>query len=163
EVKVKREQEVADKARADAENARWAADIAARNQQAASELQAADVLRRLWRPGQTLHVYFLDGAVDLQGRVLARAADWTKYGNIRFERTDDRNAPVRVSFRESGANYSFRGRDVLQVSIKEPTMMLGGPFDRADFFSRAVLREFGFTLGLLNETNNPNANIPWNL
>jgi hypothetical protein len=111
----------------------------------------------LWENGARLRVRFLGGTKSVHEAVKKRALEWTRYANIHFEFvTDpDAKAEVRVSFDPAGGSWSYVGTDALAVPDKEPTMNLGW----VDF---NVVHEFGHVLGLIHETNNPNANLPWN-
>jgi hypothetical protein len=126
-------------------------------------LTGAGVKGKLWLAGQTLHIRFLDGDPVVQTKVAESAQKWTTYGNIRFAFDNDPEAQIRISFKASGS-WSYIGTDALIVPQSQPTMNLGWltPEDDAMAYDRVVLKEFGHALGLINEFQNPNANIPWN-
>jgi len=118
----------------------------------------------LWKAGQTLRIFFLNGTQIQREKVVNIALEWTKYANLKFKFIGDAgSADVRITF-EKGGTWSYVGTNCLAIPHDQPTMGLSIsvakavlPFDRT-----AILREFGHTLGLLNEEQNPNGNIKWN-
>lgn len=127
-------------------------------------LPGAGVKAKLWQPGQTLRIRFVDGEADLHQRVQTYALEWTQYANLHFAFTSDpaAEADVRISFAEPGA-WSYVGTDARVIAQSQPTMGLGWltTISSEEEFKRIVLREFGHMLGMINEFQNPNANIPW--
>jgi serralysin len=118
----------------------------------------------LWPNGSTLHARFLDGSPALHKRVADAAKEWSKYANLYFDfGSTDPDAPIRISFKQDGA-WSYRGTTALTVKPNEPTMNFGWLTETSpdEDLRRVVLHEFGELLGLVNETQNPNARIPWN-
>lgn len=118
---------------------------------------------KLWKPGTTLHVSFLDGSARQQSFVSRFAPIWSAYANIKFEFGNNPAAELRVSFKEDGS-WSYLGTDALTVNAKMPTLNFGWLIDstedtQADY---VILREFGHVLGLQNEHRNPLETIPWN-
>ncbi|MFN8464033.1 MAG: CHAT domain-containing protein [Caldilineaceae bacterium] len=126
--------------------------------------KGAGVKSKLWKPGRTLRVRFLDGDPVLWRRIEAAAQEWTRYANIYFQFGDDPSAEIRIAFDASTGNWSYVGSDALLIASPMPTMNLGGlNMTISDQALRgAVLSVFGHALGLINEQNNPNADIPWN-
>ena len=119
---------------------------------------------KLWPNGSTLKVTFLDGDTALQNKVKAIAQEWIQYANIRFDFGAHRQPDVRISFREPG-DWAYVGTDGRLIDQRSPTINMGSlnaqsPNDHLRF---TVLREFGHALGLINENNSPNADIPWNI
>jgi hypothetical protein len=129
-------------------------------------VDSIDQRHGFWRPGQQLRILFMDGDPAVQEKVFGIATQWTSYANIQLERRNDpQNDPqaeVRVSFKERGF-WSRLGTWALTVSGGQPTMNLGWlTRDSSDEeYERIVLHEFGRALGLLDERNNPKANINW--
>lgn len=120
--------------------------------------------KKLWAAGETIKICFLNGNSLQKEKVRSIAPEWTKYANIKFEFIDDaKNSNIRISFGDD--TWSFLGTDCLAISVNQPTMSLSvSPKTAVLFFDRnAILREFGHALGLLNEVQNPNANIQWSI
>ncbi len=122
----------------------------------------AAVTGKLWRPGRTLHVRFLDGDPRIHARVAQFAAQWSAHANIVFAFDNDPNAEIRISFRHQGS-WSYIGTDALVIPPSQPTMNFGWltlatPNDE---IQRVVLHEFGHALGCIHEHQNPATEIPW--
>jgi Caspase domain len=122
------------------------------------------VAAKLWRPGQTLRVRFLDGDPRVRRKVASTAQMWTKYANIPFKFDFDHaaDAEIRVSFTRSGT-WSHIGTDCLHIPQDQPTMNFGWLTRSSPDteIRRVVLREFGCALGLAMAHQSPVANIPW--
>lgn len=119
---------------------------------------------KLWKPGQTIRVRFLDGAAIQKSKVESIAHRWEQYANIRFQFTPDPAAEIRISFAESGS-WSSIGTDALHPYFNgKPTMNYGWlkPDTRDEEYSRVVLHEFGHALGAVHEHQNPAGGIEWN-
>lgn len=119
---------------------------------------------KLWEPGTTLQVRFLDGAEPLRSLVESTAKQWTEFANLKFEFNDAPDAPIRVSFKEFGS-WSYLGTDSLRLAgTDEPTINFGWLADTnkpADQ-QQVILHEFGHVLGLQHEQGNPASTIRWN-
>ncbi|MCI0702146.1 MAG: hypothetical protein L0241_13770, partial [Planctomycetia bacterium] len=113
---------------------------------------------KLWRQGETLRVRFLNGDRGVQKQVMEIAAGWSKSapGGVLFKQSEDQDSEIRISLRPGGGNSSFIGTDALAVPVSHPTMFLEPNSAR-----ETILRNFGFALGLITETNNPNCMIEW--
>ena len=111
---------------------------------------------KLWQAGSTIRIRFLGGQPATHEQVKAIAAEWTKYANVRFEFVKSGEAEVRVAFEPSRGSWSFLGTDALGIPQDSETMNLGF------VDQRTVLHEFGHVLGLVEEHQNPKANIKWN-
>lgn len=118
---------------------------------------------KLWRSGQTIRIRFLDGDPTLQERVMTIAYRLTEFAYLHFEVVREGDTEVRISFKEAGS-WSYMGLDALVVAQDQPTMNFGWFTPQLDETGarQVVLREFGHMLGLVNEHQNPNANLPWN-
>ncbi len=128
-----------------------------------SELQIAALTGKLWKPGRVLRVRFLDGDPRIADRCIPLAKTWEKYANLKFEFGSDPNAEIRVSFKYRGS-WSFVGTDCLAVPQDEPTVNFGwlDSDTPQDEYARVVVHEFGHTLAMIHEHQNPSATIPWN-
>jgi len=117
---------------------------------------------KLWKPGMTLRVRFLDGDPVVQQRMQPFAHEWSKYANIQFDFGNDPNAEIRISFRQRGA-WSHLGTDALGIARNQPTMNYGWltPTMADDEYARVVVHEFGHVLACIHEHQNPVADIPW--
>jgi serralysin len=130
-----------------------------------SQTRAAALRKKLWQPGRTLRLRFLDGDPTVQKKVVTFAQEWMQYAHITFAFGNDLNAELRISFLQAGS-WSLTGNDALdpRVPKQQPTMNFGW-LTRAtpnDEVRRVVLHEFGHALGLIHEHQNPAMTIPWN-
>ncbi len=111
---------------------------------------------KLWKPGQALRIRFLDGTPEQRAQVIPLAREWTRYANIRFVFGDDPDAEIRISFDPGMGAWSYLGTDALNIARNEATMNLGW------IDGSSVLKQFGHLLGLINEHQQPNADLGWN-
>ncbi|MEM7533673.1 MAG: hypothetical protein AAF639_15930 [Chloroflexota bacterium] len=122
----------------------------------------AGITGKLWKPGRTLRVRFMDGDPQIQERIVNVSREWMSYAYIRFEYGNDPDAEIRISL-QPGGSWSYIGTDNL-VLPKERATMGYGWFTHStppEEYSRTVLHEFGHALGCIHEHQNPAVNIPW--
>lgn len=132
----------------------------------ASAFEAAAVKSKLWKPGRTLTVCFLDGLPEVQSKVEHYAHQWEQYANIKFRFIQGTDAVIRISFNEDGS-WSALGTDALVEEFfpkNSPTMNYGWltPQSPEDEYSRVVMHEFGHALGMIHEHTSPAHGINWN-
>lgn len=123
---------------------------------------------KLWKPGRTLKIRFMDGSATQKRRVEEHALEWTKYANLRFDFGDHDDAQIRISFTFApGESWSAVGTDSLVRSafpLAEPTMVFGWLEDHTkdSEYSRVVLHEFGHAIGCIHEHQTPLGGLRWN-
>jgi hypothetical protein len=133
---------------------------------APSPFEMAVVRSKLWRPGRTLKISFLDGDPAVQRKVIAKAKRWMLHANINFDFGTHPDAEIRISFAQQGS-WSAIGTDALVREFfapNEPTMNYGWltPTTPNNELTRVVLHEFGHALGCIHEHQNPAGGIQWN-
>jgi hypothetical protein len=124
--------------------------------QLGSTLRAVFEFRKMWVNGSTLRVQFLEGTPAEQALVREQAGWWTRYANMAFAFTDAADAEVRVAFDPADGAWSYVGTDCSSVPRGEPTMNLGF------LDGGTAAHEFGHTLGLGHEHQNPQGGLRWN-
>ena len=122
----------------------------------------AALTAKLWKPGRTLRVRFLDGDPVIQQRLQPFAQIWSQFADIKFTFGNDPDAEIRVSFAQQGS-WSYIGTDALSIPKNQPTMNFGWLTQATgdDEYSRVVTHEFGHAIGCIHEHQNPAADIPW--
>jgi hypothetical protein len=125
--------------------------------------EAAADARKLWKPGRTLRVRFLNGKAAVQRKVAIVAKQWMQYANIQFDFGDHPQSEIRITFTSEGS-WSYVGVDALLIPQSQPTMNFGWLHSNTpnEEYSRVVLHELGHALGLIHEHQNPADGIPWN-
>lgn len=125
----------------------------------------AVVAKKLWKPGRTLRVRFMDNPPKkVREKIEQYAREWEKHANVRFVFGNDPKAEIRITCTPGIGSWSYLGTDALTIPKNKPTMNYGW-FTEATpdtEFSRTVLHEFGHALGCIHEHMNPTGSIPWN-
>ncbi|HEX7240718.1 MAG TPA: M12 family metallopeptidase [Longimicrobiaceae bacterium] len=124
---------------------------------------AALRLSRRWSVGKQLRVRFMNGDPLLQERVFNTALEWTKHANVRFVRSGDADAEIRIAFTTDSASWSFLGTDAERRPLDKHTMQFGwlDASSTPATVRAVVLHEFGHALGLVHEHQQPGSSIPW--
>ncbi|HEY7769218.1 M12 family metallopeptidase [Longimicrobium sp.] len=120
---------------------------------------------KLWKPGRTLRVRFLDNPPPrVREQIEKYAHQWEHYANIKFSFGTDPNAEIRITCTPGQGSWSYLGTDALTISRSKPTMNYGWFTEQTaeSEFSRTTLHEFGHALGFIHEHMSPAGNIPWN-
>src|SRR5918995_148791 len=110
--------------------------------------------KKLWKPGRTVRVRFLEGKPAIQSRVKQFAEEWMNYVNIRLEFVNTGHAEIRIAFQDDGS-WSAVGTDALVLGFfrrDEPTMNYGWLTEESTDaeYSSVVLHEFGHALGCVH-------------
>ena len=120
---------------------------------------------KCWPRGTVLKVHFAQAAPALRERTLHAARQWLVPGvQLDIVETDDpHDAPLRLTFRPRAGNWSYVGRDCLEIRGGQPTMNLGDVSLESsdDDFNSLVIHEFGHALGFVHEHVHPDARIRW--
>jgi serralysin len=124
--------------------------------------QAAILLHNRWPDGSQLRVAFLNDPYGLKDEVLSIANEWHTRGhaNVRFVESDVATSNVRVTF--TGAGYwSLIGTQANQQP-GQATLCLGFTSSPSTtILRRTVLHEFGHSIGLIHEHQQPVSTIHW--
>jgi hypothetical protein len=123
---------------------------------ASPAVRAAILFAKRWVNNSTLRVRFLGGTAAQQKVVKDFAPKWSDFANIRLDFNNAPDAEVRIAFDPSDGAWSYIGKDCLGIPLNQPTMNLGWQDEGV------VLHEFGHTLGLIHEHQNPLGGINWN-
>jgi hypothetical protein len=114
------------------------------------------VFRKLWINGSKLHVRFMGGTSAQQAIAKEQALWWTPHANLTFEFNNAPDAEIRIAFDSSDGAWSYIGTDCQTIPRNQPTMNLGF------LDGGTAAHEFGHTIGLAHEHQNPAGGIEWN-
>jgi hypothetical protein len=126
---------------------------------------------KLWDPGTTLVIQFLDNPVEqkLLQAVSRFARNWEKYANLRFVFVPAGKTPqdlgfdraeIRISFKEK-ASWSFIGKDCVHSPAERSMGLKLTAASKPVEIQQTVLHEFGHALGFIHEHQSPAAGIRW--
>jgi serralysin len=124
--------------------------------------QAAILLHNRWPDGTELRVAFLNDPYGLKNEVLSIANEWHSraHANISFVESNAANSNIRVTFTGSGY-WSLIGTQA-SGQPGRPTLCLGFPSAPSTTqLHRTVLHEFGHSIGLIHEHQQPVSSIHW--
>jgi len=132
--------------------------------------------RKLWTPGQTITVEFMDGAPELHALVIkyvlemrlnlnyvwSAAGQPNSGGTASLPPTRD-HAMVRISFEREGS-WSYLGQDALLIPPKDPTMNFGWldwALEEENFVEaeRVIQHEWMHFLGMRHEQEHPDCRL----
>ncbi|TKC13205.1 peptidase M12 [Pedobacter polaris] len=124
--------------------------------------RGATIKAKQWPNRSIIKVSLNGSTLAIRNKVIQYASEWEKYANIDFQFvTNDRTAPIRVSFGATG-HWSYMGTDAKLISSRNPTMNLQFTNANTDEdIRRVATHEFGHALGMIHEHQHPNVNIPW--
>lgn len=135
----------------------------------AGPVSAAIEVGKRWANGKVIHVRFMNGDAVQRAKCEANAHRWEEFANIKFAFDDTDTAGLRVAFYDGAAwndqgSWSYVGTDALIVPHTEQTINFGWLDKNTDDgeWQRVVVHEFGHSLGLDHEDQQPAENIKWN-
>ena len=118
--------------------------------------EAIVLFRKLWPNGSTIRVRFLEGNSEQRQLAMLQARWWSDHANLRFVLSDAADAEIRITFDPNDGAWSYIGTDCRGIPRGQPTMNLG--FQDGG----TSAHEFGHTIGLAHEHQNPQGGIQWN-
>jgi Astacin (Peptidase family M12A) len=118
-------------------------------------VRAMSPIGKAWMNGSTLRVRFMGGTAAQQKKAREQAGWWSD-ANLVFDFNDAPDAEIRITFDANDGAWSFMGTDCRDIAAREPTMNLGF------LDGGTAAHEFGHTLGLAHEHQNPAGGIQWN-
>ena len=119
-------------------------------------MRAIIVIRKMWPNGSTLRVRFMSGTHEQQTLAQEQAGWWSEHANLKFDFNNAADAEIRISFDPSDGAWSYVGTDCLNIPKNQATMNLG--FQDGGTSGH----EFGHSIGLGHEHQNPAGGIEWN-
>ncbi|MCC7600964.1 hypothetical protein IGS61_25985 [Janthinobacterium sp. FW305-129] len=114
--------------------------------------------RKYWAAGATIRIGFIGGTAEQRKMVESIAPEWTRNTSLSFIFTPLlEESDVRVGFDPNRGSWSYQGTDALGLPKTAPTINL------AWMKKNYILHEFGHVMGLIEELQNPEANIQWDV
>ncbi|MNJ32995.1 hypothetical protein D3C77_276740 [compost metagenome] len=129
-----------------------------------TQIKQAQPKPKLWTPGQTLRISFVNIRGDVSKKAIYDiACEWLKYAYLHFELVDDKDASaeIRINAFEEGHEYTEADWDDEDSNDIDSNMTISwvpdDPNSAAD-----ILRQTGSILGMEIAQFHPDATIPWN-
>ena len=116
-------------------------------------LTAVGAKNKWWPTGSVLKVGFMGGSQSAQTAVKTNCVKWSESANLQFTFPSTGPYDIRIMFQSGGGAWSYVGVDCKLLSQNSPTMNLG--WQTPD----VIWHEFGHTIGLLHEQQNPEGGI----
>ena len=118
--------------------------------------RAISPIGKAWMNGSTLKVRFMGGTTAEQATAREQAGWWAAVANLTFEFNNAGNADIRIAFDPNDGAWSYVGTDCKSIPVNQPTMNLGF------LDGGTAAHEFGHSIGLAHEHQNPSGGIEWN-
>ncbi len=118
---------------------------------------------KLWKPNETLKIFFFGSDNATDEKVLRYASIWSEHCSVNFKRTNNIDeAQIWVGYHAPGS-WSYIGTDALGVDKREATINFGWLSDNLPEpeYMQVVLHEFGHALGLIHEHQSPDIKMDW--
>lgn len=113
---------------------------------------------KYWAAGAIIRIAFIGGTAEQRKMVERTAPEWTKNTSLSFVFTSSlEESDVRVAFDPHRGSWSYLGTDALGLPKMAPTINLA--WTKKNY----ILHEFGHVMGLIEELQNPDADIQWNV
>jgi hypothetical protein len=110
-----------------------------------------------WMNGSELTVRFMGGTTAQRSKVREQAQWWLDAGvNLTFTFGDRPDAKIRIAFDQTDGAWSYIGKDCQGIPANQSTMNLGF------LDGGTTAHEFGHTIGLAHEHQNPEGGLEWN-
>ena len=118
--------------------------------------RAISPIGKTWMNGSTLKVRYMGGTTAEQATAREQAGWWAAVANLKFEFNNAANADIRIAFDPNDGAWSYVGTDCKSIPVNQPTMNLGF------LDGGTAAHEFGHSIGLAHEHQNPSGGIEWN-